>query len=315
MRRSFGCSADRQVADLVEEQRAAVRRRERTRRARPRARERALRVAEQVALDQRLGRRAAVEHDERPLRARRRVVDAARHQLLAGAALAEEQHRRVRLARALEDREHLAHRDRLAVERAEVIVLRRRDVDDLVGRHQLDQRLADAQRDAGRRDDLADGDAIDHGAVARAEVGDREALRVRRDRAVAARHERIGRARRRTLVGADHDAGLRQLDLEPAIRTVDDAQLRSARRAGRAADHVRDARDEHGRHLQDAAQEQLAEVAIRLEPRHAADVEDLVDRERAVDARQQERGARADRRVLRARAAASRAAACARDRR
>ena len=38
-------------------------------------------------------------------------------------------------------------------------------------------------------------------------------------------------------------------------------------------------------------------MTIRLEPRHAGDVEDLVDRERAVDSRQQERRARADRRV------------------
>src|SRR5689334_13250127 len=47
---------------------------------------------------------------------------------------------------------------------------------------------------------------------------------------------------------------------------------------------------------QDAAQEQLAQVAIGLEPRHARHVEDLVERQRAVDARQQERRARADRR-------------------
>ena len=95
----LGLQRDRQVADLVEEQRAAVRRGERALAIAGGAGERALDVAEQVALDQRLGRRAAVEHDERAVLARRRVVDAARHQLLAGAALAEEQHRRVRLAR------------------------------------------------------------------------------------------------------------------------------------------------------------------------------------------------------------------------
>src|SRR5262245_35256411 len=49
---------------------------------------------------------------------------------------------------------------------------------------------------------------------------------------------------------------------------------------------------------QDPAQVQLTEVAIGFEPRHAADVEQLVDRQRAVDARQQEGRARTDRRVL-----------------
>ena len=43
----------------------------------------------------------------------------------------------------------------------------------------------------------------------------------------------------------------------------------------------------HPRKLtQDAAQEQLTQVTIRLEPRHARDVENLVDRQRAVDPRQ-----------------------------
>ncbi len=164
----LGLETDRQITDLVEEQRAAIRRGERTDALGRRTGERALGVTEQVALDQRLGARAAVERDERPGLPRRVIVDAARHQLLAGAALAEEQHRRGRLRRALEDREHLAHRVRAAVEPAEMIAGRRRDRDRLVGGNQLHERLADAQRDARRRDDLADRDAIDHRAVARA---------------------------------------------------------------------------------------------------------------------------------------------------
>jgi hypothetical protein len=201
-------------------------------------------VAEQIALDQRLRRRTAVEHDERPVAPRRRIVDPARHQLLAGAALAEQQHGRRAPGRPLEDREHLPHRDRATVQRAEPVGLRRRDVDHLVGRHQLDERLADAQRDARRCDDLLDRDAVDHGAVLAAEVGDHEALRARRDRAVPARDERIGQRDVARAIGADHDADLRQIDLDAAVGPVDDAQLR---RADMPASHggVRDPGDEH----------------------------------------------------------------------
>src|SRR3954465_14047878 len=47
---------------------------------------------------------------------------------------------------------------------------------------------------------------------------------------------------------------------------------------------------------QDAAQKQLAEIAVGLEARHARNIEDLVERQGAVDPRQQERRTRADRR-------------------
>src|ERR1700733_5050339 len=81
--------------------------------------ERAFAMPEQVRLDQRLARRAAVEHDERLVLARAVIVHGPRGQLLAGAALADEQDRRVGAARALEHGEHAAHRLALAVERAE----------------------------------------------------------------------------------------------------------------------------------------------------------------------------------------------------
>src|SRR6185503_4274614 len=62
---------ERQLADLVEEHRAAVRALERARVRAGRAGERAALVAEQLALDQVRWDRAAVEDDERPLLARR----------------------------------------------------------------------------------------------------------------------------------------------------------------------------------------------------------------------------------------------------
>ncbi len=93
----------RHVADLVEKQRAAVRLQQLAGRAlAARARKRALLVAEQLRLDQRLRNRRAVHRDERPVATRRIVVDRLREQFLAGAGLARDQHRNV-LA------DHLAH--------------------------------------------------------------------------------------------------------------------------------------------------------------------------------------------------------------
>ena len=67
----LGLHRRRDVADLVEEQRAAVGELEAAELALDGAGERALLVAEQLALEQRLGERAAVDLDERAARARR----------------------------------------------------------------------------------------------------------------------------------------------------------------------------------------------------------------------------------------------------
>src|SRR5207244_12902812 len=58
--------------------------------------ERALGVAEERALEQVVVERRAVLHHERFFRARAVVVDGARHQLLAGARLAVDEHGRLR---------------------------------------------------------------------------------------------------------------------------------------------------------------------------------------------------------------------------
>ena len=66
---------ERQLADLVEEERAAVRRLERARLRRDGAGERAALVAEQLALEEVLRDRRAVDDAKRLLRARARLVD------------------------------------------------------------------------------------------------------------------------------------------------------------------------------------------------------------------------------------------------
>ena len=79
---------ERHVADLVEEDRAAPRAAEEALLRRDRAGERAAHVAEELALEQVLRDRGAVDGQEDALRDLAEVVDGARDDLLAGAALA-----------------------------------------------------------------------------------------------------------------------------------------------------------------------------------------------------------------------------------
>ena len=69
--------------------------------------ERALLVAEQLGLEQRLRNRRAVDRDERAVGARAERVQRPREQLLAGAALAFEQHGRVGRRGAVQRQRHL----------------------------------------------------------------------------------------------------------------------------------------------------------------------------------------------------------------
>ena len=82
----------RHVADLVQEQRAALGELEAAEPRRQRARECAFFVAEQLALEQVRGDGAAVHRHERMRGAARQLVNVARDHFLAGAGLAQDQH-------------------------------------------------------------------------------------------------------------------------------------------------------------------------------------------------------------------------------
>ncbi len=88
----FHLRAGRHVANLVEENRAAVRLLEAADAPQFRAGERAALVAEQFAFEQRFGNRRAVDGDERRLRAVAVLVNRARDEFLAGAGFAANQH-------------------------------------------------------------------------------------------------------------------------------------------------------------------------------------------------------------------------------
>ena len=106
------------LADLVEEQAPAVGPLEHAAVALARPRERAGLMPEQRALDQLGWQGAAVDRDQGPLPAGRQPMQALGQQLLAGARLAGEQHRRIEAGDRLEPRERLLHRRAAGDERA-----------------------------------------------------------------------------------------------------------------------------------------------------------------------------------------------------
>ena len=118
----LGLHFRRDVADLVQEQRAAVRELETAGAACRRARERALLVSEQLALEQARRQRRGAHPDERAVAPRAEVVDRARDQLLAGARLAEEQDRAVGRRHGLDRLQHLPQRGAGADDLAELVV-------------------------------------------------------------------------------------------------------------------------------------------------------------------------------------------------
>jgi hypothetical protein len=100
----------RQLAQFVEEQRAAVGDAEQPHARADGARERAAHVAEQFALEQLRRNRCAVDRHERLVGARAAVVQVMREQFLAGAALALDQHRRLGARRAFDERQRVGER-------------------------------------------------------------------------------------------------------------------------------------------------------------------------------------------------------------
>ena len=92
----LGLHGSGQFADFVQEQRAAVGDLEQADPVIVGAGEGAFAVAEQLALDQVFGQRAAIDGDERHVASRALVVHGAGHQFLAGAGFAADQHGGVR---------------------------------------------------------------------------------------------------------------------------------------------------------------------------------------------------------------------------
>ncbi len=112
----LGLEARSHVPDFVEEERAAIGALEQAALGRDGSRERAAHVAEQLALEQSLRNRGAVDREEGLVHATAVVMQCARHHLLARSALARDQDARVDVRGAADHREHVAHRRALADE-------------------------------------------------------------------------------------------------------------------------------------------------------------------------------------------------------
>ncbi len=108
----LGLHRERHLANLVEEDGAAVRHLELAQLALVCAGERPPLVAEQLGLEQGLRNRRAIDGHERARRARTRRVEDARAQFLAGAALALEQHGGVGAGGSFDGRQRLLQRRR-----------------------------------------------------------------------------------------------------------------------------------------------------------------------------------------------------------
>ena len=99
----------RHIADFVEKQRAAIGAFDPADILLHRAGEGPLLVAEELAFEQCLGDGGAVDRDERRRGAPAQLVDRLRQQLLAGAALAEQQYRNVGRRDLFDVAQHLQH--------------------------------------------------------------------------------------------------------------------------------------------------------------------------------------------------------------
>ena len=191
---------------------------------RDRAGERALLVTEQLALEERLGQRRAVDATRTGLLARRAIVDRPRHHLLADAGLAEQEHADRADRDPIDDAMQLLH-GVVVDHEARSVAARRRGGRRGGPRLEHDHDVAEVERVTGReRDPLVRGEpaVADPRAVraaqilvldARAEPQDAVAARDRRvveldvglarpaDHELAQRRQRV-RAQR---AGGDHD--------------------------------------------------------------------------------------------------------------
>src|SRR5262249_2321208 len=153
---------ERQLADLVEEQRAALGDLDEPALLRGRAREGAALVAEQLALDELLAQARAVDFEERLAGARALRVDPPREPALADAGLAEQQHGRDRIARdELRRGERLAHPHRQWPGLLRSVASRRQDLGDPAQPRELGHVARDrgiADRPAVRPGDRGDAD-------------------------------------------------------------------------------------------------------------------------------------------------------------
>jgi hypothetical protein len=182
---------ERKLADLVEEDGAAVRVLERSRTIAGCAGERALHVSEELGLDEIGAERAAVDHDERPVFSRARFMDAAREHVLPGSCFAEQQDGHVVRRGPLQQVEDGAHRDRRADHAPEPVRVGEPDLDTAIGRRKLQVRRATGEGRPRLDVHFTDLQPRSKGSVLGAEVLEKEAMPVDEDLRVMPAHRLV----------------------------------------------------------------------------------------------------------------------------
>ena len=211
----------RELADLVEEEGAAVSALERALVTAIGAGERALFVAKELARDERGRERAAVDDDERATRARALIVERARDQLLARAGLADEEHGRVGLGGAADARHEPAHHRRAPAQAGEVVVLVELD-GDAASVADAELRVSDAQHGSRANDAALDPRAVEERAVGRAVIREEHAVVAALELEVVARDGGIGEHEVVAFGGADGESLALGFERGAAIGAVDD---------------------------------------------------------------------------------------------
>ncbi|SAL86764.1 hypothetical protein AWB68_08143 [Caballeronia choica] len=217
-----GLAFERQIADFVQEQCAAVGRFHPADLALIGAGERPAFITEQLRLQQMGGNRTAIDRDERLAAPHRLFVNRHRGQFLAGARFARDEHRRVGhrdLADRAEQREHrVARADHLALGAASAPIFRLR----IVQRHHA-IRMADGVHNAiarGRQRDVVEAKITNQPAQVRLhdlvgmtgrDPADRRDRQHRLDR---------GQVARKLTVGEIEDAGGRLVEPSCALKAL-----------------------------------------------------------------------------------------------
>ena len=194
----LGLHGHRQLADLVEEDRSTVGRFDVAHPGRDRAGEGSLGVTEQLALDEVLRDRAAVDHDEGPLAPWRGVVDGPRDELLARARLAVDEDRRLGARHPIDHREEHPHGTTAAEQRAVAILGPRVARVRCAGILDVDHGGPEANTPSSRHARTRDAHPLDEGPVLAPEVADPDAVLAELELGVHPRHRGI----------LHHDGGL-----------------------------------------------------------------------------------------------------------
>ena len=161
-------------------------------------------------------------------------MDGLRQEVLAGAGLALQQHRRVGDGNAFEQREQLAHRLRSAEGLAEAICGVRLGDGSVVEHGDAERRRrAKPQGRVARDDHTAELRFFEEGAVRRVEIGDAQPFGAGLQLDVKSRDVLVAQKELGVAMAADENRALENVDHTPLIGPFDDADVTAARAQGR----------------------------------------------------------------------------------